>query len=142
MIDVVSFGRSGWEPGLQNRITHEGLISMENSTVLVEIRTCRRDFTTFARTDAGTRAWRLPLDAIDGGEVRNRLFGGVSLRLRTRSLTLLDGLPGCVGREFRAPVPRRDRDAARAFAANLNDLLADRLLRWLDDDHPDLPRLQ
>jgi hypothetical protein len=88
MLDVVSFVRSGWEPGLQNRI------------------------------------------------------GGVSLRVRTRSLTLLDGLPGCVGREFRAPVPRRDRDAARAFAANLNDLLADRLLRWLDDDHPDLPRLQ
>jgi hypothetical protein len=126
--------------GFTSQVTHEGLMRLEADAVVLEWRETRTELSTYQSEQTGSVERSIPLALLDSVEVRPwpqlplppRLLGGM-FELRTRSLAVLDDVPGCRGNIMRVRLPRSRVAEARSFAAAVDNALADRALRRLGE---------
>lgn len=112
-------------------VTVRGVLRMDESGVQLEFRRSETDFGTDVQHDE-IQVVSLPWDEVVSLEFRRRFPLRRLLRLRTRSLRALDGVPGAQGTEVWLSVGRGDGMAARELASTVGLALAEQRLAALD----------
>ncbi|HET6765262.1 MAG TPA: hypothetical protein VFH27_16360 [Longimicrobiaceae bacterium] len=113
-------------------ITARGLIRATGSALALEWHdhVLRTDIAR--RVRGPVQSVVLPLDALDGLEVRRGLLGGTRLVLRARSLDALAALPFASGAECTLRLARADAVRARELSASVHETIAETRLRRLE----------
>ena len=121
-------------------VTVRGVLRMDGSGVQLEFRRSETDFGTVVQHDE-IQVVSLPWDEVVSLEFRRRFPLRRLLRLRTRSLRALDGVPGAQGTEVWLSVGRGDGMAARELASSVGLTLAEARIAALESPSapPSLP---
>lgn len=121
-------------------VTVRGVLRTDESGVQLEFRRSETDFGTVVQRDE-IQVVSLPWDEVVSLEFRRRFPLRRLLRLRTRSLRALDGVPGAQGTEVWLSVGRGDGMAARELASTVGLALAEQRLAALESSSvpPSLP---
>jgi hypothetical protein len=128
---AVPFTRRFFTETWERLVTVRGVLRTDETGVQLEFRRSETDFGTVAQHDE-IRVVSIPWDEIVSLELRPRVPFRRALRLRTRSLRALDGVPGARGTEVWLSVPRGDRLAARELASSVGLALAEQRLAALE----------
>ena len=127
----VPFTRRFFTETWERFVTVRGVLRMDDAGVQLEFRRSETDFGTIVNHDE-IRVVSIPWEEIDSLELRRKFPLRRALRLRTRTLRALDGVPGARGTEVWLSVGRGDRMAAREIASSVGLALAEARLAALD----------
>jgi hypothetical protein len=130
---VLAFRVTEYDQGFHSMVRYDGLLRLDGEVLVLELREQRTDLSTFVGRKSSTIERTIPIEQIERAELHRRFFGGGLLELHTRSLSVLDGVPSSTGNVLRVRLSRAAMDDARSLVAGVNDVLADRVLRRLDE---------
>jgi len=130
---AVPFRIEDYALDLQSSVQTDGVIRLDGDTLVIEYRETRTSMMTLRSESEDVEEIRIPLDQLESFEVGRRWPWGAKLRLRTRSLGVLQQAPGVSGNEMAVRVRRRDHDRARELSINVSLALSSRELRRLDE---------
>jgi hypothetical protein len=127
---TVPFAQERYD-GLRAIVATKGVVRLDVDALVIEFRETTTSLNTLAEEPGTVREIRIPLDDLASVEVGGRW--AVRLRIRTRTLAVLQEMPGATGNECALRVRRRDRSVAREFAVATSLTLSGRELRRLED---------
>jgi hypothetical protein len=130
---AVPFRIDDYAMDLQSTVRTDGMIRLDDDVLVIEFRATRTSMMTLRSESEDVEELRIPVDQVDSFEVGRRWPWGAKLRLRTRSLGVLQQAPGVSGNEMAVRVRRRDYDRARELSINVSLALSSRELRRLDE---------
>lgn len=130
---AVPFSLESYAADLKSAVTVRGIARMEPDALAIEFRETTTSLTTLSEKDGGIRRVRVPLDDVESVDVVRRWVRGPLLRIRTRTLSALEGVPGAMGNECLLPIRRRERLRARELAVGVALLLSGRELKRIED---------
>jgi hypothetical protein len=130
---TVPFSLENYAADLRSSVTVRGVVRMEPDAIVIEFRETTTSLATLSESSGGIRIARIPLDDVESVDVVRRWFRRPILRIRTRTLSALESVPGAAGNECRLPIRGRERLAAREFAVSTTLLLSGRELRRIED---------
>jgi hypothetical protein len=129
---TVPFSFKRYAEGYLSQVTTRGMVRLDADALVIEFRETSTNLTTLAEESGAVREVRIPIDALESLEV----IGGwwsARLSIRTRTLAVLQDVPGATGNECELRIRRRDRTAAREFAVAVSLALSGRELRRLEE---------
>lgn len=135
----VPFTNRFWTDTYDATVTVRGVLRTEPDGLVLEFRRSEYDFAS-ARKEDEIQSVHLPWAEIQSLTYRRRFLMGGVLRLRTRGLRALQGVPRADGSEMSLAVTRRDALAAREIAAEVELHLAEQRIAALESpSHSALP---
>ena len=129
---TVPFTLERYGEGYRSQIVTHGVLRLEADALVIEFRETTTSLTTLAEDPGAVRELRIPLDDVEAVEAERRWWSG-RLRIRTRTLAVMQDIPGATGNECVLRVRRRDRSMAREFAVATSLMLSGLELRRLED---------
>ena len=130
---TVPFSVEHYQLDLQASITLRGIVRLEADALVIECRETRTSLNTLKEESGAVFAVRIPVADLDAVEWSRSWIRGGKLRIRTRTLSALENMPGAVGNELTLPVRRRDRLNARGLAVHAALMLSGLELKRLED---------
>ena len=130
---AVPFSLERWALDLKVAVTVRGVVRAEPDALVIEFRETTMDMGSLAETDGEVHEIRIPVDDLESVEATRRWPGRTKLRIRTRRMSALAGVPATAGNECVLPVRRRDRLRARELAVSLSLHLSGRELKRIEE---------
>jgi hypothetical protein len=139
-IQAVPFRHVSYASSYTVKLEVHGLLRLDDDRVVVEAQEIRTNLATYHHRRGEVRTAELPLALIDSVELTGWWPWWLRLRLRSRSMAALAGLPGTSGGELVATIRQGDQLRAREFVSAVELELAERRLRMLETTRrPELP---
>jgi hypothetical protein len=130
---AVAFRNERYADSYTSQVTMNGVIRLEGRALAIEFRESTTNLVTLATTVGDVREMRIPLDDVESLTLSRNWPWGSRLAIRTRSLSVLRGLPHAEGNVCAFRIKRREYDRARELSEAVSLQLGSEQMRRLGE---------